>query len=92
MNPAHTAQAAMQMRQAAPQGGPQVMNGLTQQQMQMLQVQAAQAQAQAQFSGQMMNGNPGQLVAAGGRVLSKFEILDKKKYKAHSLLVFRLKY
>lgn len=73
MNPAQT-QAAMQMRQAGmPQGTmPQapVMAGLTPQQMQMLQFQAAQAQS-AQFSGQMMNGNPAQLVANGGRVLSK---------------------
>lgn len=74
MNPAQT-QASMQMRQAGmPQGTMQqapVMAGLTPQQMQMLQFQAAQAQ-NAQFSGQMMNGNPAQLVATGGRVLSKF--------------------
>lgn len=80
MNPAQT-QASMQMRQPGiPQGVMQqapVMGGLNphhltpHQQMQMLQIQAAQAQS-AQYSGQMMNGNPAQMMAAGGRVLSKF--------------------
>lgn len=77
MNPSQT-QASMQMRQGGiPQANTMqqapVMTGLTPHQIQMLQVQAAQAQA-AQYSGQMINVNPTQMVAAGGRILSEFTL------------------